>query len=94
MIFFKLNIVFVEGNIDILYEDNFFLFVNKFFGFFLYLFKGYYFDIIVNYVEYYLNFKNFILYIINRLDKDILGIVVFVKNFYFYSIVLYEFEKR
>lgn len=94
LIFSKSNIVPVKGNIDILYEDNFFLFVNKPSGLPSHPSKGHYFDTIANYVEYYLNSKNLTSHIINRLDKDTSGIIVFAKNSYFHSIVSYEFEKR
>ena len=90
----KSNIVPVEGSIDILYEDNFFLFVNKPSGLPSHPSKGHYFDTIANYVEYYLNSKNLTSHIINRLDKETSGIVVFAKNSYFHSIVSREFEKR
>ncbi|WAM34885.1 RluA family pseudouridine synthase [Caldicellulosiruptor morganii] len=88
------NIVPAKGNIDILFEDQFFLFVNKPSGIPSHPSKGHYFDTLANYVEAYLNLQGLTSHIINRLDKDTSGIVVFAKNSYFHSIISQEFEKR
>lgn len=88
------NIVPIKGSIDILFEDQFFLFVNKPSGIPSHPSKGHYFDTLANNVEWYLNSQGVTSHIINRLDKDTSGIVVFAKNSYFHSIVSSEFEKR
>lgn len=88
------NIVPTKGNIDILFEDQFFVFVNKPSGIPSHPSKGHYFDTLANYVEKYLKSQGLTSHIINRLDKDTSGIVVFAKNSYFHSIISLEFEKR
>lgn len=88
------NIVPIKGTVDILFEDQFFLFVNKPSGIPSHPSKGHYLDTLANYVEWYLNSQGTTSHIINRLDKDTSGIVVFAKNSYFHSIVSLEFEKR
>jgi len=88
----KSNISPVKKDIDILYEDKFFLFVNKSSGVSSHPSKGHLTDTVSNYVEYYLNQKALTTHIVNRLDKDTSGLLLFAKNSYYHSIISKKFE--
>ena len=75
------NIVPLDVNLDILYEDNFLLIVNKPSDMPIHPSLNHYYDSLSNAIKnYYLkNSYNFKIRPINRLDKDTSGIVLFAK---------------
>ena len=71
-------------DLDIIYEDEAFLVINKPAGIPVHPSLNHYEDSLANGVKYYLNSKNIHKKIrpVNRLDKDTSGIVIFAKNEY------------
>lgn len=90
----KSNIIPVEGNINIIYEDKFFIAINKPSGVPSHPSKGHLFDSLSNYIEFYLNKQGQTAHIVNRLDKDTSGLVLYAKNSYFHSIISKQFAER
>lgn len=82
----KSNIIPVEGNFEIIYEDNYFLFVNKTGGITSHPSKGHWTTSISNYIEHYLNLQGCSCHLINRLDKETSGTLCVAKNTYIHSI--------
>lgn len=81
------NIVPEKMNLEILYEDEYFLAVNKPFGTVVHPSSYHPNNTLANGVKYYLNNKKKIR-AINRLDKDTSGIVLFAKNEYIQELMI------
>lgn len=78
------NIIPTEMSLEILYEDEAFLIINKPFGMPVHPSILHFEDSLSNGIKYYFNLKGIHKKIrpVNRLDKDTSGIVVFAKNEY------------
>jgi 23S rRNA pseudouridine1911/1915/1917 synthase len=78
------NIVLTKMNLDIIYEDEYFLIVNKVAGIPTIPSKRHYDNTLANGVMYYFNSKNILtnIHFVNRLDKDTSGLVIIAKNRY------------
>lgn len=83
----KANILPVYSPFNIVFEDEFFLAVNKESGIATHPSKGHYTDSLANYVEYYLNKNGLSCHLVNRLDKDTSGVVLIAKHSYIHSLV-------
>ncbi len=83
----KTNIHLCEGKLDILFEDDDYLIVNKPHNLSCTPSKSHYCDNLGGQVCHYMNDKqpNFVLRILNRLDRETAGIVVIVKNLLAYN---------
>lgn len=81
------NIIPEKMNLEILYEDEYFLAVNKPFGTVVHPSSYHPNNTLANGVKYYLNNKKKIR-AINRLDKDTSGIVLFAKNEYIQELMI------
>lgn len=79
------NLVATPMNLSILYEDDAFLILNKPAGVTVHPSQSHYDTSLSNGVRFYYNAKQFYqkVRIVNRLDKDTSGIVIFAKNAYF-----------
>lgn len=76
------EIVPVEGNLDIVFEDEHILIVNKPYSMPVHPVKQHQTNTLANIVTYYMNSRgdNYIFRAINRLDKDTSGLVLIAKN--------------
>ncbi len=81
------NIVSEEMNLDILYEDDYLLAVNKPYGMVVHPSANHLTHTLANGVKFYLNNKKKIR-AINRLDRDTSGIVLFAKNEYIQELMI------
>lgn len=81
------NIIPEEMNLDILYEDDYLLAINKPFGTVVHPSSYHPDKTLANGVKYYLNNKKKIR-AINRLDRDTSGIVLFAKNEYIQELMI------
>lgn len=81
------NIVPEDMNLDILYEDDYLLAINKPFGTVVHPSSNHLTNTLANGVKYYLNNKKKIR-AINRLDRDTSGIVLFAKNEYIQELMI------
>jgi len=84
------NILPVEGNIDILYEDEDILCVNKPSGMPTHPSQNHYSDTLANYVCWYYRAVPFTFRVSNRLDSYTSGIVIIAKNMYSASFLCTE----
>lgn len=81
------NIASQAMNLDILYEDDYLLAINKPFGTVVHPSSNHLTNTLANGVKYYLNNKKKIR-AINRLDRDTSGIVLFAKNEYIQELMI------
>ncbi len=90
------NIVPTKMNLDIIFEDNFLLIVNKPAGIPVHPSISHYEDSLSNGIKYYFNLINLNKKIrpINRLDKDTSGIVLFAKNEYIQESLVKQMKKN
>ena len=90
------NIVPTKMNLDIIFEDNFLLIVNKPAGIPVHPSISHYEDSLSNGIKYYFNSINLNKKIrpINRLDKDTSGIVLFAKNEYIQESLVKQMKKN
>lgn len=74
----------VKGNLDIVYEDDYILALNKPYGITVHPTKNYQLDTLANRVVYYAYQRNehYTFRAVSRLDKDTSGIVIIAKNSY------------
>lgn len=90
------NIVSTKMNLDILYEDEYMLIVNKPAGIAVHPSILHYDTSLSNGVKYY--FDNIDLHrkirIVNRLDRDTSGIVIFAKNEYIQECLTYQMKTK
>lgn len=84
-------IVAEEMNLEILYEDHYFLAVNKPAGIVVHPSANHLSGTLANGVKYYLN-NNKKIRAINRLDRDTSGIVLFAKNEYIQELMIKNVE--
>lgn len=90
------NIVPTKINLDIIFEDDFLLIVNKPAGIPMHPSISHYEDSLSNGIKYYFNSINLNKKIrpINRLDKDTSGIVLFAKNEYIQESLVKQMKKN
>lgn len=90
------NIVPTKINLDIIFEDDFLLIVNKPAGIPVHPSISHYEDSLSNGIKYYFNSINLNKKIrpINRLDKDTSGIVLFAKNEYIQESLVKQMKKN
>mgnify|MGYP004560515271 FL=1 len=90
------NIVPVKMNLDILYEDEYLLIINKPAGIPVHPSMLHFEDSLSNGVKYYFDSINLKKKIrpVNRLDRNTSGIVIFAKNAYIHSRLSYLMEKN
>ena len=90
------NIVPTKINLDIIYEDNAFLILNKPSGIPVHPSYNYYSTSLSNGVKYYFNKIGLKKKIrpVNRLDKDTSGIVIFAKNEYIQESLIKQMETK
>ncbi len=83
-----------KNNIDIIYEDNNIIAVNKPNNLLTIATEKENIKTLYHYVRVYLNNKNEKVFIVHRLDKDTSGIVLFAKNIKFKTLLQKEFENK
>lgn len=90
------NIVPTKMNLEILYEDDSFLIINKSFGIAVHPSILHFEDSLSNGVKYYFNAINLNKKIrpVNRLDKDTSGIVIFAKNEYIQESLIKQMKNK
>lgn len=88
------NIVATEMNLDIIYEDNYLLVLNKPAGIPVHPSSLHFKDTLSNGVKYYFNTINLNrkIRIVNRLDRDTSGIVIFAKNQYVQEMLILQMK--
>ena len=83
-----------KNNLDIIYEDNNIIAVNKPNNLLTIATEKENIKTLYHYVRVYLNNKNEKVFIVHRLDKDTSGIVLFAKNIKFKTLLQKEFENK
>lgn len=90
------NIIPTQMDLNIIYEDEYYIVINKPSGIAIHPSILHYTDSLANGVKFYLEQKNIKKKIrpINRLDKDTSGIVIFAKNEYIQEFLVKEMKKN
>ena len=90
------NIVPNKMNLNILYEDDYMLIINIEAGFAIHPSIKHYDNSLSNGVKNYFDSKNINrkIRIVNRLDKDTSGIVIFAKNEYIQECLIYQMQNK
>lgn len=90
------NIVATKMDLKILYEDEYMLIINKEAGFAIHPSLRHFETSISNGVKYYFETKNLHrkIRIVNRLDMDTSGIVIFAKNEYIQECLIYQMKNN
>ena len=90
------NIVPTEIDLDILYEDEYLLIINKPSGFAIHPSILHFDNSISNGIKYYFDSINLHrkIRIVNRLDRDTSGIVIFAKNEYIQECLTYQMKNK
>lgn len=90
------NIIPTQMDLNIIYEDEYYIVINKPSGIAIHPSILHYTDSLANGVKFYFEQKNIKKKIrpINRLDKDTSGIVIFVKNEYIQEFLVKEMKKN
>ena len=90
------NIIPTKMNLEILYEDNYLLIINKEAGFAIHPSLRHFETSISNGVKFYYDINNIHrkIRIVNRLDKDTSGIVIFAKNEYIQESLIYQMQSN
>lgn len=90
------NIIPTQMDLNIIYEDEYYIVINKPSGIAIHPSILHYTDILANGVKFYFEQKNIKKKIrpINRLDKDTSGIVIFAKNEYIQEFLVKEMKKN
>lgn len=89
------NIIPTQMDLNIIYEDEYYIVINKLSGIAIHPSILHYTDSLANGVKFYFEQKNIKKKIrpINRLDKDTSGIVIFAKNEYIQEFLVKEMKK-
>ncbi|WP_343189332.1 RluA family pseudouridine synthase [Buchnera aphidicola] len=94
--FLKFNNIFLKNILNIVYEDDFFLIINKSFNMIIHPFKGCLnitlFDILLNKYNFSKNIPR--AGILHRLDKNTTGLIIIAKKLFIYKIFLNLFKKK
>lgn len=90
------NIIPTQMSLDIIYEDEYYIVINKPSGIAIHPSILHYTDSLANGIKFYFEQKNIKKKIrpINRLDKDTSGIVIFAKNEYIQELLVREMKKN
>ena len=90
------NIVATNMDLDILYEDDFLLVLNKPAGFPVHPSASHVYDTLSNGVKWYFDSKNLHrkIRIVNRLDTNTSGVVIFAKNEYIHSLLSMQMQNN
>ena len=90
------NIVPIEMTLDIIYEDEYYLVINKPANMPVHPSASHYTDSLSNGIQYYFQQNNIQTKIrpVNRLDKDTSGIVIFAKNEYIQEILIRQMKSQ
>ena len=90
------NIIPTQMDLNIIYEDEYYIVINKPSGIAIHPSILHYTDSLANGVKFYFEQKNIKKKIrpINRLDKDTSGIVIFAKNEYIHEFLVKEMKKN